>query len=157
MLFRSHICFPVTISDATMDWRVIWDQLIPEADDFINIQLQSRYGVPLRKTCKPVAGVATEYQKRIQDLAALYIAWRIESRTYSGAQNPGSSEYGDDLETQLNSFVNELTTDKIRLRGQRLKGPYRTVNPRFVPMVPDSETRSSNDASSGISEFNARK
>lgn len=146
---------PPDDANNTVDWTIIWAQLLPDSDDFINTQLQARYRVPLRKTVNlDDDGIPTEYQRRIREIAALYVAWRIESRTYPGAYNPGKSEYAGVLETQLNTFINELTTDKIRLRGQRLKGAYRTVNPRFAPTVIDEETRSSDNASSGVGEFN---
>jgi len=97
----------------------------------------------------------SQYQDRIIDIAALYVAWRIESRTYAGAQNPGSSEYAEALETQLNTFLNEVTSDKVRLTGQTLKGGNRFINPRIMPYPTDSVTRESSNASSGISEFSA--
>jgi hypothetical protein len=137
----------------TIDWHIIWDELIPDSDDFINTQLMPRYAVPLRKTDGIVSGVPTKYQRRIVQLAGLYIAYRIESRTYSGAQNPGNSEYAKALETQLNSLLNELLSDRVRLRGQRLKPVYRTVNPRFVPMSVGEQVRSTGEAGSGIDQY----
>lgn len=138
--------------DATIDWRIIWDELIPDSDDFLNTQLMPRYSVPLRKTERVVNGVPTRYQNRIIQIVSLYIAMRIESRTYSGAYNPNTSEYTKFLETQLNSLLNEILTDRIRLRGQRLKGVYRTVNPRFIPTGIGEQARST-DNSSGIQPY----
>jgi hypothetical protein len=138
----------------TIDWHIIWDELIPDSDDFINTQLMTRYAVPLIKTESPDAsGNPTKYQRRIVQLAGLYIAMRIESRTYSGAQNPGNSEYTKVLETHLNSLLNEILSDRVRLRGQRLKPIHRTVNPRFVPPATGEQVRSTPESGSGLESY----
>lgn len=128
---------------ASIDWTVIRDQLLPDSNQYINDALRWRYEVPLRKTVKIVNGVATEYNRKLVMLAGLYIAYRLETFQFEGAMNPTMSQYGTWLGQQLTRAVNELTSDSLRMRGQRLKGAYRIVNPRFEPMKAAVSTDSS--------------
>ncbi len=118
----------------SVDWRVIRDELLPDSNQFINDSLRWRYEVPLHKTVGVTGGVATQYNRKLVMLSATYIAYRLETFQFAGAMNPVVSQYGVWLGEQLTRMVNDLTSDGLRMRGQRLKGAYRVVNPRFEPV-----------------------
>lgn len=138
---------------ASIDWRLIRDQFLPDSNQFIDDAFRFKFSVPLKKTETIVSGVATEYDRHIITLAAIYIALRIETWQYSAAKEPGLSEYSKFLETQLNQLVNDIVVDKVRLRGQRLKGAFRTVNPRFEPLVSPSTVRQTDNSAPAVQPF----
>lgn len=144
---------PSYSSATSIDWVLIRDELLPDSNQFIDDSLRARYAVPLRKTTGASGGQATKFDRRIVQLAAVYIAWRIETFQFPGSAHSEHSEYGKWLETVMNQLVNDLVTDKIRLRGQRLKGQYRTTNPRFEPTQSPNIIRGS-DALPGVQPFN---
>ena len=136
---------------ATIDWRLLRDEILPDSNEFIEDALRFRYQVPLRKTESVVGGVPTRYERHLVQLGSTYVAWRIENYMFSAGQNPNLSEYGKFLEAQMNQMINEIVTDKVRLRGQRLKGTHRTVNPRFEPSKAMDQVRTG-DQSPGITQ-----
>jgi hypothetical protein len=115
-------------SRATIDWTVIRDQLLPQANDWLDGELNHRYAVPLRKTKK----AGTQYDMNIVNAAALYVAQRIESRTFAGAAMPNESPYADKLTEMRDVLLQDLKLG-IRLRGQHLKGRNRFVDPNAEP------------------------
>lgn len=138
----------------SIDWTLIRDYLIPDSNEFIDDSFRPIYGVPLRKTVNinPSTGKATKFNNRIVDIAAVYIAWRIETFQFPGAANPEQSTYGKFLEGTLNQFINDVVTFRTRLRGQRLKGKYRTVNPNFEPVEAKTTVRTV-DSNPGIQPY----
>ena len=116
-----------TSTQTSIHWKDIRDILLPESNNFIDDILKVKYHVPFRKTYAS----NTEFGKHLVQMGALYVAWRIETRDYSGGGQPNDSPYAQTLRTMLNERLNEILSGAIRLSGQRLKANNRFINPHI--------------------------
>jgi hypothetical protein len=117
----------VEVNTKSIHWLDIKNILLPEANNFINDILKVRYYVPFKKT--ETSG--TEYDKHIVQMASLYCAWRVETRSFPGGGMPSDSPYAQTLRQMLNERLNEILQGSVRLLGQRLKAGNRFINPNI--------------------------
>lgn len=122
---------PTDISIASTNYSIHWmhvrDELLPDSNDFIDDALRVKYYTPFSKTINGKAN----FQRHIVQIAALYCAWRIETRSYPGGGMPNDSQYAITLRTMMNERLNELLAGAVRLKGQRLKANNRFINPHI--------------------------
>lgn len=126
----------------SIHWAVLKNYIIPDANAFIDNELKMVYYTPLHKT----EVTNSKYSRQIVKLAALYCAWRLETRDYPGGGMPSDSPYAQSLKAILDAEILKIQSGGIRLRGQRLKSangrfcnphiePYKPSTPAAAPMI----------------------
>lgn len=121
-----------TSNNKSIHWLDMRNIILPQANNFIDRVLKSRYYTPFRKT--EVSG--TEYDEHLIQMASLYCAWRIQTRDFSGGGMPNDSQYSMTLRTLFNEKCNEILSGSLRLPGQRIKATNRFVNPNIEEILP---------------------
>lgn len=116
-----------TSNNKSIHWKDVRDQLLPDANNFLDDLFRVKYYTPFNKTLAS----KTQYSKHLVQMAALYCAWRIEERDYFGGGQVNESDNGKILRTILNERINEVLSGAVRLPGQRLKSTSRFINPHI--------------------------
>lgn len=121
-----------TSNNKSIHWLDMRNIILPQANNFIDRILKSRYYTPFRKT--EISG--TEYDEHLIQMASLYCAWRISTRDFSGNGMPNDSQYSMTLRTLFNEKANEILSGALRLPGQRIKATNRFINPNIEEIIP---------------------
>lgn len=126
-IFNDSTSTDLTDTDAntySIHWIIVRDYIMPDANTYIDNILKPTYYTPMKKT---EGTNSTEYSRIIVRAAALYCAWRLETRDYPGGDMPSDSPYAQTLKGMLDAEIERLLSGSTRLLGQRLK----SVNGRF--------------------------